>query len=436
MSLRLDGCFAALVCGVLAACGSERPVPMAPPAPVPEPKAAAVASQQRSSLVVRRAQGTSKEQSLTLVTHAVKTALVSQRWVNYVPEWQPTLPTRALTWHSQTDVELALDAPEVERWLTSFEAVVLDPQAPSTLREPLLEALTSERSFLVCQQRQALLARPCAMLPPRRQREALAAALSRTVLEPDWPDGVPAAADGRVLWPARLRVWERGEQGLTALEGMPLRVEWCMPEQAAAPRIARSDSTGLAQLTLAESWERVGVKVASEDLLGPLSGVWPSKTLELQTRRVDRSRLAAVIVERARGRAAGTHVMAPSILGELGTRLEREPISLPEDVLPLVSSAQSLTEQAVRVRIAEATQGQTDYVLLVQGDSEFASRMGTGRIWYEARAEVQLVEVWTGTVVESFSLEHAEAGIGEARADEAARIGLAVKIARRLSEGS
>jgi hypothetical protein len=312
----------------------------------------------------------------------------------------------------------------------------LEPVAPATFREPLLKALAAERSFLVCQQRQALLTRPCAMLPPTTQREALAAALSKLVLEPDWPEGVPAAADGQVLWPARLRVWERTEQGLTALEGVPLRVEWCTPDHAAAPRLARSDSTGVAQLTLGEAWQRVGVKVASDELLGPLAGVWPGKTVELQTRSVDRSRLAAIVVEHARGRVASTHVMAPAILGELGARFERAPALLPNDVLRLINSAQSLKEDAVKVRIAEATQGLTDYVLLVQSDSEFASRMGTGRTWYEARAQVQLVEVWTGTVVESFSLEHAEAGIGDARADEAARIGLAVKIAERLSEGT
>ncbi len=435
--MRGHGVNALLAAALLAvsACGSERPaaLPPTPPKATAQPTTVRTEPPPRASVVARRARGATKEQALSALVLSVKTALVGRPWAIYASQWQPNLSPEMLRWHSETEVEAKLDASAVERWLAGFEGLELQPDAPPPFREPLLLALTAERAYLACQQRQALLAQPCSMLPPTEQRGAVASALSKLVLEPDWPDGVPVDAEGRALWPARIRAWERTEQGLHVLEGVPLRVEWCVPEYAAAPRIVRSDATGLVQLPMLELWQRMGVKVASSQLLGPLAEVWPGKTLELQTRALERSRLAAVVVERAGGRKANTSVMVPVLLGELAAHWAREPAALSDELSHSITSAQALMDAELRARVAEATQGQVDYVLLVHGDSEFASRMGTGRTWYEARANVELVELWTGKVVEHFSLEHAEAGIGDARADEAARTGLAMKIVERLS---
>jgi hypothetical protein len=83
-------------------------------------------------------------------------------------------------------------------------------------------------------------------------------------------------------------------------------------------------------------------------------------------------------------------------------------------------------------RVVEVTRGQVDYIIKVAVESEYASQMGNGRTWYEARAHVTVLELWSGKVVDLFELSATESGIGDQGADAAARTRLGTLVGARL----
>jgi len=83
--------------------------------------------------------------------------------------------------------------------------------------------------------------------------------------------------------------------------------------------------------------------------------------------------------------------------------------------------------------LANEQGGALDVVLAATVESHFASRMGSRRTWYEAEAEVQAFLAWTGESLGRFEARGNANGIGDERAEAAAREKVARDLARQLA---
>lgn len=283
----------------------------------------------RASVVVGRTiDGVARTTAPARAALEAQLAVVGPEWTHFLGSFRHALRDSSFNWSAPDRLELRLDAAAVERLLADFESQALAVDAPPSWQPTLLAALTAERSYHACQRRQALLAVPCRSAEPGDERLSVVESMSAMVLEPDFPDGVPVNASGVAAWPARVRTWERTEQGLQALPQLALGIEWVVPEYAAEPRVARSDASGVLTLPLGERWERVGVRFANAATLGPLAFLWPGQVVELRTRGLDRERVAVVTLEQSRGQRASTALLSDALLSALSARNERAPITL------------------------------------------------------------------------------------------------------------
>ncbi|MCA9710611.1 MAG: hypothetical protein KDK70_32515, partial [Myxococcales bacterium] len=84
--------------------------------------------------------------------------------------------------------------------------------------------------------------------------------------------------------------------------------------------------------------------------------------------------------------------------------------------------------------LADAMTGSVDLVLVLAYDTRFASRMGGGRVCYEAEGTLRAVDAWTGEVRAETSATVRADGVGDAGADAAARTQLAEALVGQLLE--
>ncbi len=367
------------------------------------------------------------------------------------PGWTPLFQRAPLfgadwsTWLSQNNVVQAdpttgrfaakLDATQVERVLAEFDRAALPVQQlqmPVAWYPALLPALNAERRWSVCQRRQQWLSVQCAEPAPLDARlmvSNLAAGLS---LEPLFPDGVPVRANGEMLWPVEFRVVQRSEGQLQVLSGVP--VAW--PPNAAH---VTSDDSGVCRFPPAPLSNGEPVRVAADALLGPFAELVEIPEVTLTTRPLDLARHAVVEITSGSSSPTPTNANFASALGnELAAAFARPSSSLPQSVTLEVqrdaatSIASPLLSEVTRTHLVNATRGALDYVVLTSASSEFASQMGVDRTWYETRARVKVVEVWSGAVVAEFEEKAMGSGIGDSAAEAASRSSASHQVAARL----
>jgi hypothetical protein len=107
-------------------------------------------------------------------------------------------------------------------------------------------------------------------------------------------------------------------------------------------------------------------------------------------------------------------------------------VELVQDTVRAIQTARPGALPGLLGDMADAWAGRVDRVVVIEVDSEYASRMGSRRVWYEARARGQVYDVWTGKQVAAVSETVTESGVGDDRADRAARARLADKVAETL----
>jgi hypothetical protein len=432
--VRLLGTWALFVQGALACGGGAEP--LRPVAGLSNAAPSSSAGEQSSPEVILKPQFSfaDEREAEGALPLRVAGALVGEQWLKVTPSWKPVLPAGVtrLGRHSKgVTVTAQLDAQLVARWLGEFERAPLEFLGPAQWREAWAQALQTERARWLCRRRFELLKVPCAATGQPAQSDAaelLPALAAKVVLEPNLPDGVPVDAQGALLWPPRIRVWQRTEEGLEALVGLPLAVVGESGGNAAQTTVL-SDASGNSELKLPTGFGKVRVAAFGPGTLGPLQSYWPAVGAELQTRELQRTRCVLVVHDVAEPSFQRTAQAA------LRSARGQEPVTLPEHLAKEVALSEERALSAALVsKIVEATQGQTDYLAKVSVESEFASQMGSGRVWYEARAQVKVFELWTGKVVDVFEVTATESGVGDTGADVAARERLGTLVAARLTK--
>ena len=85
-------------------------------------------------------------------------------------------------------------------------------------------------------------------------------------------------------------------------------------------------------------------------------------------------------------------------------------------------------------QVADALAGRVDVVFVATVGSRFANKMGGTRVWYEASADLEVYDAWTGRLLTRMRKSATASGIDNDRADRAARRQLGAVLAGGLLE--
>jgi hypothetical protein len=321
----------------------------------------------------------------------------------------------------------------------------MDTRLPEFWRLSLSAATRAERRYAVCERRQQWLGVPCSMQPPLNERLAVSNLLAELHIEPLLHDGVPVRANGTSVWPVSVRVTDGAR---VPIGGVPLVLE--ATNGAALPSAtlvaassgetnirAVSDEYGVGRFAPRSIAVGARVAVDLDVLLGPLSNLVEQPSVGLSSRALEPKRHLVIDVHGndaarpdgfggllQRELASAYGVVMPPPARQLLTELQRDPSA--------VAGNHAALSERLRELIVGATHGKVDYLVLLSGHCEFASQMGEGRTWYEARVAAKVVEVWSGAVLGDFDESATGAGMGDAAAELAASTAATQRLAARV----
>lgn len=331
-----------------------------------------------------------------------------------------------------------IERERLEALLVELATAPLPASIPPALAPALEPWYRRYIESAVCGRRQVLLEDTCEPAPAEDLAAELQAIAGEVRLRTRLAGGVPLDADSQPLRPLEVVVERVPASGVaTALAGVPLVVVQPEGVDAVPTTTAVTDEAGLARFAfrLDAAWPSgVRVTLDREALLGPLAEMWPPTEMAPAGRPAGVRRWSLVVTERVQGHAARERVFAAS-LEQAMRGLGSEPmVALPPDAVRAVQSAQPASVGEVLRRLADELQGRVDVLVLAELDSEYASRMGAYRVWYEARGRAQVFDVWTGERLAVLEDSVTATGVGDERADRAARSELAEKLAPALAK--
>jgi hypothetical protein len=252
--------------------------------------------------------------------------------------------------------------------------------------------------------------------------------LARVHLRPVYAGGIPMKNKS---WHRPLAVMATldGDGGEQPMPELPLRIQ---ASDGSPPVVARTDAGGIATQPIAKDTPVATTWTVTLDLaemLGPDAKLAPPVSTTLQGRPTGLARSALV---HAHGKTPAIET-GSALLEALKGHIT-SPIELAEVTARQLSQAGIEKMKDVAPKVAEHMRGALDSILLLDAESEFASRMGTQRVWYEARGTLRVWDAWTGELVTEVSATATEAGLGEERAESAARESLGRELAGKLKQ--
>lgn len=275
----------------------------------------------------------------------------------------------------------------------------------------------------VCERRRALLEDEACVLIDLEEPVRLAAEALRSLsLRPFWAGGVPIDGMNRPLRKPALQLLNAGEPA-QQLTGLPFLVT---PVGEGEPLRVGVDPAGVA-LVNATPGDGLVVTLDRAPLVPPLDSLFPELRTALRSRPVGLRQWALVVGDRTEGAFADALDRA---LRDRGAGARQ---SLEAARGRALKAAQGARRVATLRALADEHRGALDVVLVARVESHFASRMGSRRTWYEASAEVDAYLAWTGESLGSFEARGNESGIGDERAERAAREKVAEDIAGQLA---
>ncbi|MAQ13533.1 MAG: hypothetical protein CMN30_01860 [Sandaracinus sp.] len=297
---------------------------------------------------------------------------------------------------------------------------------PGFSSAPLARLQEAAVANFVCDRRQALLADESC---ERTELEPLLREANEAVralrLEPLWDGGVPVAAEAGPVRKPAVRLVRDGEP-VTAFAGLPLVAEPMAEGEGEAVRGA-IDARGLALLEVDLAEPQV-VTLDRAGLVPPLGSIFGELRTPLTQRRVDGRRWALVLTGAA-------DPARDAFAAALGTGLRSRGARVRRPLEPRTRRAllDARGRGAALRALADAERGALDVVLVAEVESHFASRMGTRRVWYEATANLKVYSAWTGQPLTELTARANANGIGDERAEAAAREQVAQDLVRQLA---
>jgi hypothetical protein len=288
--------------------------------------------------------------------------------------------------------------------------------------------LASLRRASCLRQRQLVPGASCEPVDTAAERRRLEQSLAGVRLRPVCAGGIPMRKQSW-LRPIEVMATLAGEQGEPPLPELALRIQ---ASDRSPPVSARTDTGGIATRPIpkdtpaATTWT---VTLDVEELLGPGAKLAHPVSTTLAARPTGFARSALV---HAPGKPLAVET-ARAFWGALQGDIPA-PIELAEAEARQLADAGIEKMKDVAPKLAGQMRGALDTILLLDAESEFASRMGTQRVWYEARGTLRVFDAWTGEGVTDVAATVTEAGLGEERAESAARESLGRELAGRLKQ--
>lgn len=348
------------------------------------------------------------------------------RWVSFIPV---TLHDRAQdpyeavrTQEGGWEVAIGLDEGRTATTLDEMTYAKPTFEGPQVWHDALYQVLAIHAAKVLCERRASLYSVACDA-PPTEEDDARLQRLGEdlqlaTVLR----GGVPTDADGMVLRPGGVVVTWNG----TPVEGLPLKIE--RPDGSRSG--TQTNAAGVANLPIGVGSKWPGAFVVRVDggrMVGPLESqaTWPS--LEVQARPLDARRWTLVFEDATGADDAFAKGLRAALRVDLG-----DPVTLDAKAVKALRTAGPAERARVLATLADTMGGTLDVVVLVKAQSRFASRAGGSRVWFEASSEVVIHEVWGAGELGRGKVEATASGVGDRRADEAARRELAQKASQRV----
>ncbi|MFW6051543.1 MAG: hypothetical protein ACODAU_10230 [Myxococcota bacterium] len=436
---------ALLLCG----CGGAAPGPSAPQAAAPDPASAhdAVEPETPDAFLEASATGPSEEAAYRAAVRRLEVALYGTAgWAELAgaPVHDPEGdPTRLVPEDGAARAVVGLTRETVRGHLEALPDRLAVPDAPAWLADSLEEALRVHAVRLACERRRALLDADCEPVDTDGvDAEVRTLALS-ILIEPKYEGGVPLDDARRPLRAPAVVARRVGAQGgLEPVRGLWLRARWAGEADEEGEggglerRRVRTGADGQAAFPLAEeaAWPgTLRIEVDAGAWLGPLARLWAGQAVRVDGRATNLRRWGALVTERVGGSGAPDGIFADALRHALDDRGAAGAVSLRTEHRERLERAHRAGRlERVLPEVADDLGGRLDVLLVAEVDSEFASRMGTSRVWYEARGRVRALDAWTGSTLATVESAVTEPGVGDRRADRAARQGLGRALAEAL----
>lgn len=333
-------------------------------------------------------------------------------------------------------VTVGIERERLTEFLTQIAEQPWQTSLPAPFAEPVRTAYGLKLERFVCVRRIEFLGEECTAPDDETISAKLQDLAREIVLRPVYDEGVPVDAQGRPLRPIKIMAEHVPSTGARMpVVGLPLVAVQPEGAQILEATQATTDPAGMARFAFVQgaAWSSdVRVTLDRDVLLGPLASLWPDSPLVPTARTVGLERLGVVAVERVKGQAVADGHFVASLGQTLRERGKELPVAVPADAARALPAAQPRKLASMLPELADRLGGRLDVLILVEVDSEYASRMGTHRVWYEARGRARVYDAWTGKLLTTIEETVTAPGVGDERADHAARAQLATKLADRL----
>lgn len=342
-------------------------------------------------------------------------------------------PYESRTTPEGVHVEIGLSQEGLENSFSRIEQGLLAielPQLSPIVAAPVRALRLATRFDSLCTRQQELLpSSECEGADIQEAKLNLSIASQKIRFTPALEGGLPHD-ETRFLRPLRLRVWSAHDKG--ALFGVPLLLTRQHPSHDGGTQALRliTDSAGRVEATIPEDWSldsSITVAVDATKLLGSQATAWNGRQLQITGRAVGIAR-AALVFDESDPVARAT---AKSLRASLKL-IVPQPVPLSPEISRKLLAAPAAQRRQLAIELADRLAGSLDTLLFITAKSEFASRMGTHRVWYEARGKLVGLNAWNGELLHEFDATVTESGVGEARANEAASDTLGGELAQKL----
>lgn len=330
------------------------------------------------------------------------------------------------------EVELGLSRPDAAGVLSAFENGEPPVDAPPAWRDAIVTARRAHLAAHACRRRAALFESECEPADTSEADGALAQLSSGLVLDPVHRYGVPVDGEGRPLREPGVYVFWGG----VPMAEVPVVAEPVQADPAGEPGEplrGSADLTGRAMLPIDPTvpFTPLRVHLDGEALLGPLRDLAPSAETTLEPVAVGWKRWGMVIGRGDEGLQRSDETMAGLAAGMREAGLGKPMQMTPPQMMPLLEARGDERIAAVKA-LGDEYAGRLDVVLVLTYESRFASRMGGNRVWYEAEGRLEALSVWTGEVLAQATDKVEVDGIGDERAEKAARRALAEALVKTV----
>ncbi len=308
---------------------------------------------------------------------------------------------------------------------------------PASLAVAFAPAYQMHLDRYVCERRQALLSEDC--VAPREQdiADSIADVARSIELSGLYLGGLPLDANSEPLRPVVIQAERVEPDG----HRIPLSDVPLIASQPDGRDVLQSDEevTGADgrvrfEFLARQPWPARGLVITldRERLLGPLASYCPPVEFSLAARAIGLKRWSLIATERVQGQQVEDGVFRAALENSLQRGGADPRVVLAPDTAELLSHADPTELAQALPELAEVWRGRIDILVVADLDSEYASRMSTYRVRYEARGSAMVFNVWTGERLDTIETTVTASGVGEARADSAARAELAETIAAQM----